>query len=92
MDSTIISITDLRQNAASVLKRVKKTGEPITILQRSQPKAVIVDHDYFKALEEAYMDLTDAREAERAKKEPKHTISLAKYIEERWGKIDESNN
>jgi len=37
MNSTIISVTDLRQNTAKVLKRIKKTGETLTILQQSTP-------------------------------------------------------
>jgi len=88
MNSTIISVTDLRQNTAKVLKRIKKTGETLTILQRSKPTAVLVDHDYFNMLEEAYMDLTDDREAERAKTAKEPTVSFEKYVQERFGTTD----
>ena len=47
------SITSLKQNIASVLNGVKTTGEPIVVLQRSEPTAVIVDPVYYRILEEA---------------------------------------
>ena len=84
MNGATISVTDLRQNAASVISMLGKTNEPVTVFQRSKPAAVLANFEYFKALEEAVLDLTDAREAEKAKKEPKN--QLDKYIEKRWGK------
>lgn len=38
----IIPITDLRQDAASVLKRVKDTKEPVIITQRGRAAAVMM--------------------------------------------------
>jgi prevent-host-death family protein len=80
----IISISQLRQNATQAIDNVVKKQNPTIIMQRSKPKAVLVDATYYQALEEAVLDLTDAREAEKAKKEVKNPLSS--YIEKRWGK------
>lgn len=79
-----ISISQLRQNATQAIDTVVKTQTPTVIMQRSKPKAVIVDADYYSALEEAVLDLTDTQEAEKAKKEK--STPLTSYIEKRWGK------
>jgi prevent-host-death family protein len=80
----ILSISDLRQNTAKAIASVSMTKNPTIIFQRSRPKAVLVDYDYYQSLEEAVLDLTDAKEAEKAKKEPK--ILLNSYIKKRWRK------
>ena len=38
----IIPVTDLRQDAAAVLKKVKKTEEPLVITQRGRAAAVLM--------------------------------------------------
>jgi prevent-host-death family protein len=44
---TIIPITDLRQDATTVVKRVKASREPLVITQRGRAAAVIVSmEDY----------------------------------------------
>lgn len=78
-----VSITDLKQNTADVVKRVK-TGEPLVVMQRSEPAAVLVDPDYYELLEEALEDLEDLRDIELRKNEP--TVSMDKYLEKRFGK------
>ena len=78
----LISISDLRRKVADFVDQVSSSEEPLTIMKRSRPKAVLVGHDYFTSLEEAVFDLTDAKEAEKAKTEPK--ISFAGYIKRRW--------
>jgi len=84
MNSTFtVPITQLKQNAAQIIDNVVNSGQSAVILQRSQPKAVIADFDYFNSLEAAVVDFLDAQEAEKAKKEPK--ISLQNYIKKRWG-------
>ena len=84
MNSTqTLSVSDLRQKTKSVLKTVVSKQQSFIILQRSKPKAVLVDVDYFKALEEMLLDYTDSKEAEKAKKETKDP--LKKYIKRRWG-------
>ncbi|OGK16044.1 hypothetical protein A2690_01345 [Candidatus Roizmanbacteria bacterium RIFCSPHIGHO2_01_FULL_39_12b] len=79
-----ISISELRQNATGAINRVVDSQRPVVIVTRSKPKAVLVDFNYFNSLEEAIMDLTDAAEAERAKKEPKREFN--KYLAERFKK------
>jgi prevent-host-death family protein len=44
----IIPITDLRQDAASVLKRVKGTNEPVIITQRGRAAAVMMSTDAYE--------------------------------------------
>jgi prevent-host-death family protein len=82
MNSTTVSISDVRSNIANLIQQVVDLQTPITILQRSRPTAVLVDHDYYQALEEAVMDMADAKEAEKAKKEKK--LPLSTYISKRW--------
>ena len=83
MNSTTISISDLRKNVAKSIDSVVKKGEPLFIIQRSKPRAVLADADYFNALEEAVLDLSDSKEAEKAKTEK--TTELSAYIKSRWG-------
>ena len=80
-----ITISDLRQNATAAVNAVAATQNSTIILQRSHPKAVLVDVEYFQSLEDAVLDLTDAQEANRAKQEP-HVL-LDTYIKKRWGKM-----
>ena len=82
--TTSLSISELRQNTAKVIDAVIKLQTPTVIMQRSQPKAVLVDIDYFNTLEEAVLDLSDSKEAEKAKNEEK--IPFDKYLRKRWGK------
>lgn len=77
----LISISDLRQKVAEVVDRVATSQEPLVIMKRSKAKAVLVGHDYFISLEEAVFDLTDAIEAEKAKKEAR--IPLERHIKKR---------
>lgn len=79
-----LSVSQLRQGTAHAIQTVNKLKKPTVILQHSQPKAVLVDYEYYQALEEAVLDLTDAQEAERAKKEVREP--LTSYVTKRWGK------
>lgn len=79
----LLSISDLRQNVAKIVGELAKR-EPIIIMKRSKPQAVLLSHKYFIALEQSVLDLTDALEAQKAKKEP--TITLADYVKKRWGR------
>ncbi len=81
-NTTNVSISELRQKATQAVSHVVDKKEPIVILKRSKPQAVLVDFDYFNSLEEAVMDLTDAQEAQVAKKEKKTPFDL--YIKKRW--------
>lgn len=78
-----ITISELRQNATAAVNAVVNSQQPTIILQRSQPKAVLVDAEYYQALEDAVLDLTDSQEIERAKKEPR--VPLLPYVKKRFG-------
>ena len=79
-----VSITDLKQNTASIVKRAKASGQPVVVLQRSEVAAVLVDPDYYKVLEQALEDLEDLRDIELRKNEP--TVSMDEYLKKRFGK------
>lgn len=49
--SNIIPVSDLRQDAANLLKRLKKTDEPLIITQRGRATAVIIGVDAYEKLE-----------------------------------------
>lgn len=63
------SVTDLKQNTASVIKRARTLGAPVVILQRSRPAAVLVDPDHYRALEEALEYLEDLKALDERKNE-----------------------
>ena len=87
MNSTnTLSISQLRKQVAEAVDAVTLKQEPTVILKRSKPKAVLVDIDYFQALEEAVFDLSDSKEAEKAKIEEKRPFS--NYLKRRWGKSE----
>jgi len=44
----IIPITDLRQDATSIVKRVTASGEPLVITQRGRAAAVMVSIEAYK--------------------------------------------
>ncbi len=47
----IIPISDLRQNASSVVKRVSSSREPVFITQRGRAAAVMVSMEYYEHLQ-----------------------------------------
>ncbi|MFP4573139.1 MAG: type II toxin-antitoxin system Phd/YefM family antitoxin [Desulfobacterales bacterium] len=49
--SNIIPVSDLRQNAARLLKQLKKSDEPLIITQRGRATAVIIWVDAYEKLE-----------------------------------------
>jgi prevent-host-death family protein len=48
MNPTKISFSDARGSLTSILDRLEKTGEPVTILRRGKPAAVIVSARMFE--------------------------------------------
>ncbi len=64
-----ISITDLKQNTSKVIKKVQDEGSSVLVLQHSKAAAVLVDPDYFNALEEALEDRIDLKAIEERKNE-----------------------
>jgi|GEM_PF-1975023 len=79
-----VSITDLKQKTADVVKKVKTSGQPVAVLQRSEVAAVLVDPDHYQVLEEALENLEDLRDTELRKDEP--TVSMDEYLKKRFGK------
>lgn len=79
-----VSISDLKQNTASVIKMVKGVGKSIVVLQRSKPAAVLVDPDFYQLLEEALEDMADLKAIEERKNEP--TIPFDEYFIKRFNK------
>lgn len=65
-----VSISDLKQNTASVIKNVKSSGKPSAILQRSEVAAILVDPSHYQILEEALEDLEDLKDIELRKDDP----------------------
>ncbi len=65
------SITDLKQNTASIIKSLQEEGKSVAILQRSQVAAILVDPGYFAVLEEALENSIDLKAIEDRKNEPK---------------------
>lgn len=65
-----ISITDLKQNTSKVVKKVQDEGKSILVLQHSKAAAVLVDPDYFNALEEMLEDKIDLQAIKDRKNEP----------------------
>lgn len=69
-----VSITDLKQNTAQIIKKLQQEGKSVVILQRSQAAAVLVDPEYFAVLEEALETANDLKAIEERKNEP--TVSF----------------
>jgi prevent-host-death family protein len=44
----IVPVTDLRQNAAGVLKRLKKSRDPLVITQRGRAAAILLSLDAYE--------------------------------------------
>jgi len=49
--SNIIPVSDLRQDAAKILKQLRKNNEPLIITQRGRAAAVIIGVDAYEKLE-----------------------------------------
>ena len=49
--TNIIPVSDLRQNAAKLLKELKKTNEPLIITQRGRAAAVMIGVDAYEKSE-----------------------------------------
>lgn len=79
-----VSITNLKQNTSDVVKRVRISGKPVVVMQRSEPAAVLVDPDYYEILEQALEDLKDLQAIEDRKNEP--SVPFEEYFKKRFGK------
>lgn len=70
----VVSITDLKQNTKGVVEKVKFSGKPVIIIQRSEPAAVLVDPEYYEKLEQALENMEDLQAIEERRNEP--TVSF----------------
>lgn len=77
-----VSITNFKQNATRVLKKVKSSGNPVVVINRSEPAAVLVDPNYYRILEKALEDIEDLEAIEDRKNEK--GIELEKYLKKRF--------
>ncbi|MBU2632096.1 type II toxin-antitoxin system Phd/YefM family antitoxin [Patescibacteria group bacterium] len=68
------SITDLKQNTASIIKKLQEKRKSIVILQRSQVAAVLVDPNYYTVLEDALEASIDLKAIEERRNE--ETVSF----------------
>ncbi len=60
------SITELRQNATSLVNGVNKSKEPVFILQNSKKAAVLIDDASFHKMMQAYVDAVDYQDGVEA--------------------------
>ncbi len=74
----VLSVTELKRKTSKVLERVSKTKEPIYIMSRSKPKAVLLDLERYNHIEEALEDLEDILAVEEVRNEL--TISQADFL------------
>lgn len=70
------SVTELRQNATSLLDEVASTHEPIFILQHSKKAAVLLDEATYTELVQAHMDQRDYELAAEAFKKKEKTYTF----------------
>lgn len=47
----IVPITDLRQDAAAVIERVRRSSKPLVITQRGRPAAVVLSPEAYERAE-----------------------------------------
>jgi len=59
MAVTIIPISDLRRNAARLLKYTDESAEPVYITQHGRPKAVLLSYTAYERLMAQLEDLAD---------------------------------
>jgi prevent-host-death family protein len=62
----ILPVSDLRQEAAAVLKRLRKSNEPVVVTQRGRPAAVLLNIEEYERKER---DLEILRLLARGEKE-----------------------
>ncbi|MFN3202713.1 MAG: type II toxin-antitoxin system Phd/YefM family antitoxin [Bradymonadia bacterium] len=74
----IIPVTDLRQDSAAVLEKLKHSDEPVVITQRGRAAAVLLDVDAYERLANERDLLLALAEGERAIR--RGEVSTAKEV------------
>jgi prevent-host-death family protein len=85
LDEDIKSLSDFRVNAASYVKRVRKTKRPMVITQHGKSSAVLLDVTEYEALMEKLEVLQDihlAQEQIASGKSFKHTDAKNEVIKQ----------
>lgn len=84
----IVPISDLRQDAAAVLKRVKGSRNPVIITQRGRASAVMLSVEAYEAAEQQRAILEALARGEREIRAGKG-LSLASVLREADKLLDE---
>ena len=66
----ILPVGELRKKMSSVLKQIEETGEPVFIVQYSNPRAVLMNFEHYNQLLRELEDLEDIRDMLSAQEEP----------------------
>jgi prevent-host-death family protein len=75
----IIPVTDLQRQAASILKEVNRTAEPVIITQRGRASAVLISAKRYAEIEE-HLALLDDLELVRLIQEGEEAIARGETI------------
>ena len=51
MNSRQVAFSRARESLTSILDRIEKTGEPVTIVRRGKPSAVIISQHMFEGIQ-----------------------------------------
>jgi len=70
MTVAIVPISDLRRNAARLLKQTAESAEPIYITQYGRPKAVLLGYEAYERLMAQLEDLADLANTRERSDEP----------------------
>ena len=68
-----ISVSDARDQLASIINRARTTHEPVFLSRRGRRVAAVIDADYLERLIELAEDMTDIRAAEDSREEMRRT-------------------
>ena len=79
------NITDLRENTIQLLKDVNRLGT-VYIMQRSDPKAVMLSIDEFKRMQELLEDYLDELDAKELSNEPLGKLTPHSEIVKKYAK------
>lgn len=80
MAVTIVPVSDLRRNAARLLKHTGESAEPIYITQHGRPKAVLMGYEAYEHLVSQLEDLADLSSIRERVDEP--TRPFTEFLQE----------
>ncbi len=68
-----LSVSDARDQLASIINRARASHEPVFLSRRGQRVAAVIDADDLERLIELAEDMTDIRAAEESREEMRRT-------------------